>query len=151
VRVGTVDDAVILEAIDQPEPDGWTAAAYASTLSSPASHAIVADDEGFAVVLIAADEAELLRIVVGEARRRRGTGRALLHACHALFVDHDVARAFLDVRVDNVAARSLYARAGWMEVGWRRRYYSDGADAIVMRWSPGAEAVNERRGISTSS
>ena len=44
-----------------------------------------------------------------------------------------VATIFLDVSERNVPARHLYERAGYREVGRRRRYYADGADALLMR------------------
>jgi ribosomal-protein-alanine N-acetyltransferase len=40
---------------------------------------------------------------------------------------------FLEVSEVNAPARALYARAGAEEVGRRRRYYSDGSDALVLR------------------
>jgi len=42
--------------------------------------------------------------------------------------------AFLEVRVDNDAARRLYASEGFDEIGTRRGYYDNGrVDAVVMR------------------
>jgi ribosomal-protein-alanine N-acetyltransferase len=40
---------------------------------------------------------------------------------------------FLEVAESNAAARALYAKARAQEVGRRRRYYADGADALVLR------------------
>jgi ribosomal-protein-alanine N-acetyltransferase len=40
---------------------------------------------------------------------------------------------FLEVAEPNMAARALYAGAGAKDVGRRRRYYADGADALVLR------------------
>ena len=51
------------------------------------------------------------------------------------------ATMFLEVSTRNEAARTLYARAGFTEVGRRARYYADGSDALVLRAalnSPGA-------------
>ncbi|TQF76591.1 ribosomal-protein-alanine acetyltransferase, partial [Elioraea sp. Yellowstone] len=41
-------------------------------------------------------------------------------------------RLFLEVAVGNAAARRLYGRLGFREVGQRRGYYPDGADALVL-------------------
>ncbi|MXY71468.1 MAG: ribosomal-protein-alanine acetyltransferase, partial [Dehalococcoidia bacterium] len=38
----------------------------------------------------------------------------------------------LEVRASNEAARALYRGCGFEEVGERRRYYADGADAVIM-------------------
>jgi len=126
-----------LAAIDAHEPDRWTAEAYTATLRRASSLALVHGDHAFALVSIAADEAELLRIVVAPRVRRQGLGRALLEACRACFVERSVVQAFLEVRVDNAPARALYAGAGWVGVGVRPRYYADGTDAVVMRLEPG--------------
>jgi ribosomal-protein-alanine N-acetyltransferase len=40
---------------------------------------------------------------------------------------------FLEVSERNEAARALYAAAGFVPAGRRRRYYADGTDALVLR------------------
>jgi ribosomal-protein-alanine N-acetyltransferase len=46
--------------------------------------------------------------------------------------------AFLEVKASNKGAQRLYAKLGFEEVGRRRRYYSDGSDAVLMRRQAGA-------------
>jgi ribosomal-protein-alanine N-acetyltransferase len=92
--------------------------------------------EGFALCRMAADEAELLTIAVRSDRRRRGTGRALLAAVIARARHGGAANLFLEVAADNAPARSLYAQAGFVQVGRRAGYYrrANGlADALVLR------------------
>lgn len=94
-------------------------------------------DAGLAVCQVAADDAELLTLAVRPVHRRRGAARHLLTAV----IDHvrkAGARAlFLEVGVDNPAARSLYDSQGFCAVGERRAYYQRGqgppADGVVMR------------------
>ncbi|PQA88375.1 ribosomal protein S18-alanine N-acetyltransferase [Hyphococcus luteus] len=88
--------------------------------------------QGFAVWRDLGDEAELLTIGVAAAARRKGLGAALLAA--VLDAAHGVGanRFFLEVGADNAAARALYARAGFSQVGVRKAYYADGADADVL-------------------
>ena len=46
---------------------------------------------------------------------------------------------FLEVRVSNTAARTLYANAGFREIGVRRGYYPAHVgreDAIVLKYQP---------------
>ena len=40
---------------------------------------------------------------------------------------------FLEVAVTNEAARALYAAHGFTAGRLRRRYYSDGTDALILR------------------
>ncbi len=95
----------------------------------------VSDDDplGFAMGRVAAAEAEVLTIAVRPASRRVGAGAALLGALMAEAARRGAAEVFLEVAEGNVAARALYTRSGMTEVGRRRRYYPDGADALVLR------------------
>jgi [ribosomal protein S18]-alanine N-acetyltransferase len=43
-----------------------------------------------------------------------------------------VNRLLLEVREDNAAAISFYARHGFAELGRRARYYRDGTTALVL-------------------
>jgi ribosomal-protein-alanine N-acetyltransferase len=56
-------------------------------------------------------------------------GREALAAARA----RGAAAMFLEVAAGNTPALALYAREGFAEVGRRRRYYADGADALVLR------------------
>ena len=81
-------------------------------------------------------EAEIHTIGVDPAHQRRGIGRALLRGLLGV-ADGVGATVFLEVRTDNVAARTLYEAVGFTVVGLRRRYYRpSGADAHTMRREP---------------
>lgn len=90
-----------------------------------------AEPAGFARWAVAADEAELLRIAVDPAGRRKGLGRALLRASERDLGAAGVRCLYLEVRVANAAARGLYEAEGWRECGRRPRYYRDGEDAVL--------------------
>lgn len=93
--------------------------------------------EGFVISRKAADEAEILSIVVVPARRGDGLGRALLAAHLARLAGDGVAQVFLEVEEGNEPAERLYRHFGFREVGRRKGYYPkpDGtrATAIAMR------------------
>ena len=88
---------------------------------------------GFALGRVQADQAEILTIAVRPGARGQGVGRALLHGLLAEAAKRGALELFLEVAEPNLAARALYASAGGKEVGRRRRYYADGADALVLR------------------
>lgn len=92
---------------------------------------------GFVMSRIAADEAEILSIVMAGGRRRSGLGQALLCAHLAQLAARGTARLFLEVEEGNVPAIGLYHRLGFETVGRREGYYPkpDGsrATALVMR------------------
>jgi len=83
-----------------------------------------------------ADEAELLTLAVAPELWRGGIGAGLLAACEAGARAEGAARVFLEVAAGNIAARSLYDRAGFRQCGLRPGYYQrlDGSrdDAVVM-------------------
>lgn len=78
-------------------------------------------------------EAEVHTIGVDPAWQGYGIGRALL-AKLIEAADQVHATVFLEVRTDNVPARTLYESCGFTVVGLRKRYYRpSGADAHTMR------------------
>ena len=92
---------------------------------------------GFVMIRAAADEAEVLTLAVTPRQRGRGIGRRLMdEALRRLY--HDRVRSlFLEVDEANAAARALYARLRFKEIGRRPSYYGragEGAgSAVVMR------------------
>lgn len=92
---------------------------------------------GFVMSRVAADEAEILSIVVAGGQRRSGLGQMLLRAHLAQLAARGIARLFLEVEEGNGPAIALYRRLGFETVGRREGYYPkpDGnrAAALVMR------------------
>ena len=99
-------------------------------------HYLVAEEAqrvvGHAVASLVDDVGELQRIAVAEGHRRRGLATALLDAVVQLAVGAGADRLLLEVREDNVAALGFYAAHGFVELDRRRRYYRDGAAAVVL-------------------
>lgn len=120
----------------------WSADAFSTLLSATSSVALVAadGDEGSPIGAIlashAVDEAEILTVFVTKSHQRRGIGRRLLDGIRSALAERGATRLFLEVAVDNLAARHFYDCAGFGEVGRRPAYYSvPGAppvDALVL-------------------
>jgi [ribosomal protein S18]-alanine N-acetyltransferase len=87
---------------------------------------------GHAVTSAAGDDAELQRIAVAPAYRRRGLASDLLAAVERLAGEDGATRLLLEVRADNATATAFYESRGFEEVGRRRGYYRDGAAAVVL-------------------
>ncbi|MDQ2750153.1 MAG: ribosomal protein S18-alanine N-acetyltransferase [Pseudonocardiales bacterium] len=120
--------------------EAWTASGYRAELADiERRHYLIAQGEqgellGWAGVMVVADSAEILTVGVVPSARRRGIARQLLMALLAEAGRRGAVEAFLEVRFDNEAARSLYAREGFVQVGLRPGYYDGGrVDAVVMR------------------
>jgi ribosomal-protein-alanine N-acetyltransferase len=120
---------------------GWPSQDFASYIAGRDTPIYVACDArrnvaGFAMLRLAADEAELVTIAVDPRWRKKGIGRAMMHALLSDLQTTAARRLFLEVAADNPAARRLYAGLGFSKIGERDGYYAraDGrpATAIVM-------------------
>ncbi len=93
---------------------------------------------GFILSRVAADEAEVLTVVVAANQRKRGIGRSLVASHLARLRNVRVKALFLEVGETNTAARKLYESLGFVEVGRRNNYYrqsesSEQVAALVLR------------------
>lgn len=120
-------------AFDPRFGEAWTQAQCMGVLSLPGVWLTLGEVNeriaGFALLRIAADEAELLLLAVDPAQRRCGIGGALLRAAVRDCRDRGARKLHLEVRSGNDAV-NLYRRYGFEKTGVRPRYYR-GADGDV--------------------
>ena len=99
----------------------WSAAWLTAVCSNPMVKCLTtACENGFALVQTVAGEAEVLTIAVHPQARRQGLATQLMQQLLA----QNVERVFLEVAEDNAAARSLYSKLGFQQVGHRKGYYA---------------------------
>jgi len=121
--------------------DAWNAESVRSLMGTPGTFGFLARDgdepTGFILCRAAADECEILVIGVRPAARRHGCGRGLLDCALARAHALGAAHVFLEVGVDNRAARALYRARGFVEAGRRPAYYphpgGTPTDALILR------------------
>jgi len=128
-------DLLAIERSSFPSP--WDASSFSSEIDRTISHfwLLTIHDvlAGYICFWIFAGEVHLLNIAVQEAFRRKGAGWRLLSKMFEAGNSEGAETAWLEVRPSNIAARSLYRKAGFREVGRRPHYYTDTSeDAIVM-------------------
>lgn len=120
-------------------PRPWSEAEFSDLLRDPACRLQIQSQggvlQGFALLRQVLEEAELLTLAVAPSAQRQGIARNLLLSASAQMPTAD--HCILEVARDNIAARALYARLGFAEVGHRPRYYRapDGTttDALILR------------------
>jgi ribosomal-protein-alanine N-acetyltransferase len=117
----------------------WTPGNFSDALRSKYECKVYASEAGemlgYAVLMLAVDEAELLDIAIDAKHQRRGFGGNLLEELAVLARRANMRRMVLEVRASNEAAIGLYRRAGFADIGLRRDYYpaKDGReDAMLM-------------------
>lgn len=119
----------------------WSKESVLALLEHPASAAYVAlvgnpkRAVGFVLSQIAGDEAEILSIGVAADAQRSGVGKTLMEGLVRALRRAEITRLFLDVAADNEAAKALYARLGFSEIGRRKGYYARAG-------APAQDAVN---------
>jgi ribosomal-protein-alanine N-acetyltransferase len=84
-------------------------------------------------LILAAGEAELVRLAVAPGARRQGLARRLLEASDAILKLQSITELHLEVRTSNVPAIALYEAMGWKRLGTRKAYYRNGEDAALYR------------------
>lgn len=92
---------------------------------------------GMMVAWLILDEIHIATLAVDPAQRHLHVGQRLLAYTLMDGAANGAGKALLEVRRGNLAARAMYQKFGFTEVGVRKRYYSDnGEDAILMSLDP---------------
>ena len=88
---------------------------------------------GLVGIWTAVDQAHIVVFASRPAERRRGVGELLIISTLCEAIKSGATNATLEVRKSNQAARLLYRKYGFNDIGIRRRYYADNReDAVIM-------------------
>jgi ribosomal-protein-alanine N-acetyltransferase len=127
-------------------PTPWSELAFRSEISKPYSVCLVAllDQKviGYGCMNVTLEEAHILNIAVAPPYQRKKLGTAMMLRLLEEARKRGALSCYLEVRVSNLPACSLYRKLGFETVGTRKRYYKDQEDAYVMRlhhlqaWKP---------------
>jgi len=118
--------------------DPWTAASFLEVMSfSPNNWVAILDGQlvGYVVTQWVLDEIHILNVAVAPNTQRQGVGSKLLRHVIAEGQQHAMRDMFLEVRIGNSGAITLYERFGFKMLTVRKKYYTDGEDALVMHCS----------------
>ncbi len=114
----------------------WSFGMLASSFETEGFCGLLAEEGGEVIgyggITIAADTSDIDNIAVTEQYRRGGVASAIICALCEKAKSMGAEKVFLEVRVSNSAAMSLYLKHGFKGVYARTRYYPDGEDCLVM-------------------
>ena len=140
LRKMTEDDLPqVLELQGELAFQDWDEKQFLSEIRASYAYCVVCKDEsdrllGYAVFHLLGPDSELLSIATRGSEQRKGIGTQLLQAgLDKLTEDGD--QCFLEVRVGNAMARAFYEKHGFELYHSRKKYYSDGEDAALYKYS----------------
>ena len=115
----------------------WSRASIENELTNSCARSVVlrrgGETVGYAGMWLVIDEAHVTNVAIRKDLRGQGLGEKLMRALIQLAADSGMIWMTLEVRRSNAAAQGLYRKLGFVDVGWRKRYYEDnGEDALLM-------------------
>ena len=118
--------------------DPWSETSVASELKNKLSLWLVAIENGAVVGYIGSqtccDETDMMNVAVHSDHRRKGIAEALVRALVEELKAAGSRCLTLEVRASNEAAKSLYEKLGFFQVGRRPNYYRNPKeDALILR------------------
>ncbi len=116
--------------------DFWTYDVLQEELNNPNSEYFVAKLEnnilGFAGIWKAVDDVHITDIVVKKSNRQTGIGSKLLKKLIQTAKSQNFNSITLEVNEHNQPAINLYLKYGFKNVGFRKKYYNNKDNAIIM-------------------
>ncbi|MBR6450327.1 MAG: ribosomal protein S18-alanine N-acetyltransferase [Fibrobacter sp.] len=116
----------------------WNEKQFLSEIRASYACCVVCENQkmllGYAIFHLMGPDSELLSIATRESEQRKGIGSQLLNAGLAQLTTDD--QCFLEVRDGNTKARAFYEKHGFKLYNVRKKYYADGEDAALYKFSP---------------
>ena len=116
--------------------DFWTYDVLQEELNNPNSEYFVAKLEnnilGFAGIWKAVDDVHITDIVAKQSNRQTGIGSKLLEKLIQTAKSQNFNSITLEVNEHNLPAINLYLKYGFKNVGFRKKYYNNKDNAIIM-------------------
>lgn len=134
----TPDDIQKIKAIEEASfTDAWSEKAIEEEISGATAFCVSASEDGaltgYAFLRVIAPEAEITRIAVAPEKRGRHTADLLMRFLFSEAEKRNADTVFLEVREDNVPARRLYEKHGFLPYGVRKKYYDGTCDAVLYK------------------
>ena len=87
---------------------------------------------GFLIDQRCQNEISILNVAIDKNYRNNGFGKKILNQYLSKLPSNSV--VFLEVNINNIIARKIYAELNFEKVDSRKNYYNNGDDALIMRY-----------------
>lgn len=135
IRNASFVDFPCMESILQSGSRDWSSAQLKDCFQSDYDQWVIGTDEhrfGFLIVRNNAMVWEIMQLVIDPLQQRQGLATRLLNFLIRHAKKNQIEKIQLEVRASNQAAIALYQNNGFQNVGVRKKYYTDGEDALLM-------------------
>jgi ribosomal-protein-alanine N-acetyltransferase len=137
IRQGTLSDISAIMDLEQGSIEHpWESKAIENLITDNNKTCLVAELDGVIVSYVGAesvlDESNVGNIVTHKDFRGKGVATALFEALLTELKAQGIKKLFLEVEHDNTPAIGLYEKLGFTNYGYRRDYYGQGKDAVLM-------------------
>ena len=137
IRVATLTDIGSIMALEQGSiVHPWTENDIRTLITDMNKKCLVATLDDEVICYIGAesvlDECNIGNIVTAKAHRGHGYATNVMSVLLNILGQNDIKKVFLEVENDNAPAIALYKKLGFDQYGYRRDYYGQGKDAILM-------------------
>lgn len=106
---------------------------YFNDLNNPLAYHYILDEVGFISSIFDGDIAEVLNFGVDPLFQGKGFGKEIITEYINIMILLGAKSIVLEVRSSNVKAISLYKKVGFDTIRIRKKYYSNGEDALFMQ------------------
>jgi len=138
MREADLDSILAIETASFTSP--WSRSAFENEMRAIYAHPLVVTQAvpphilGYLCFWMVTDECHILNLAVHPSFRRAGIASSLIRRLLEVCEHKHIRGCFLEVRISNKLAISLYRKFGFVPCGIRKRYYPDtGEDAMVMK------------------
>ena len=138
IRRMTIEDIqAVVEIEKKCFSSPWSEKSFQDSISREDTIFLVCEEgsiTGYIGMYISFDEASITNVAVSPEFRKRGYGERLVAEAKLAAKEANAENIFLEVRVSNEPAISLYKKMGFEELGIRKKFYEHPVeDAIIMK------------------
>ena len=135
VELEDIDTLILIERIAYDYP--WTYGNFKDSIQNPSTLArvITLNHEiiGYFVATVTFDTSDLLNICIHPLQQGLGLGQQLFQNFVKQVNTQGVTQVFIEVRESNQSALLFYQKLGFDEIDQRKKYYSNGENAKILR------------------
>ena len=127
----------VTELESETSENHWTKQQLSESISNPNNlcQILIVKSKivGYIIAMPSVDSADILNLAVHKDFKRKGYGSSLINHLLSELKKRQIKNLFLEVRMGNFAAISLYLSLGFKEVSIRKNYYTKNSNELSIK------------------